>query len=205
MQKQGSLTQAQRTAISDKAMLEAASDLVLEHGTEKTTLAMIGERAGYSRGLATYRYGTKGGLFDALFKSLSHQWLDYLKAGIGDEVGIEAMCLALDAMRHFVDDHPRAGRVLQILHAGAASPSAEFSDTARGIHQRQRSDVADWVRAGQERGEIRADANPDAVAHQYVSYIIGTTHMWLMSADEFDFSTFNAEMKRQLRASLAAN
>ena len=42
------LTQAERTAISDRAMLNAAIDLVIEHGTEKTTLAMIGEKAGYS-------------------------------------------------------------------------------------------------------------------------------------------------------------
>jgi AcrR family transcriptional regulator len=48
-----SLTQAERTALSDSAMLEAAMDLVLEYGTDRTTLAMIGEKAGYSRGLAT--------------------------------------------------------------------------------------------------------------------------------------------------------
>ena len=58
------LTQAERTAISDRAMLDAAIELVLEHGTEKTTLAMIGEKAGYSRGLATYRFGSKAGLYD---------------------------------------------------------------------------------------------------------------------------------------------
>jgi len=54
-------TQAERTAISDRAMLDAAIDLILEHGTDKTTLAAIGEKAGYSRGLATYRFGSKAG------------------------------------------------------------------------------------------------------------------------------------------------
>ena len=63
-----SLTQAERTAISDRAMLDAAIELVLEFGTEKTTLAMIGERAGYSRGLATYRFGSKTGLFKAVIR-----------------------------------------------------------------------------------------------------------------------------------------
>ena len=59
-----SRTQAERTAISDKAMLDAAIELILEHGTDKTTLAAIGEKAGYSRGLATYRFGSKAGLYD---------------------------------------------------------------------------------------------------------------------------------------------
>ena len=35
---------------------------------------MICECAGYSRGLATCCYGTKGGPFGVLFKSLSHLW-----------------------------------------------------------------------------------------------------------------------------------
>ena len=57
-------TQAERSATSDKALLDAAIDLILERGIEKTTLQAIGARAGYSRGLATYRFGSKAGLFD---------------------------------------------------------------------------------------------------------------------------------------------
>ena len=115
-----SLTQAERSALSDTAMLDAAKDLVLVHGTEKTTLAMIGESAGYSRGLATYRFGSKAGLYDALCKSISRDWLEYLKRGVGDKTGIDAMCAALDAIRQFVEDRPREGRVLQILYCDSA-------------------------------------------------------------------------------------
>ena len=198
------LTQAERSAVSDKAMLVAAMDLVLAHGTDKTTLAMIGEAAGYSRGLATYRFGSKAGLYDALCKSISRNWLEYLKSGVGNKVGIEAMCAALDAIREFIEDSPREGRVLQILYCGAASPSSEFPDTSIGIHNRQRSDVVEWVKAGQANGEIRKDVDPVAVASHYVSYISGMTYLWLTSPDTFDFFTTNAEMKRQLRVSLAA-
>ena len=70
-----SLTQAERTAISDKAMIDAAIELILEHGTDKTTLQAIGEKAGYSRGLATYRFGSKAGLYDEVCKSISRDWL----------------------------------------------------------------------------------------------------------------------------------
>ena len=199
------LTQAERSALSDTAMLDAALDLVLEHGTEKATLAMIGEAAGYSRGLATYRFGSKAGLYDAMCKSISRNWLEYLTQGVGDKVGIEAMCAALDAIRKFVEDSPREGRVLQILHCSSASPGSEFPDTSIGIHKRQRSDVAEWVRLGQENGEIRADVKADDVASQYVSFISGMTYLWLTNSETFNFSATNAEMKRQLRLSLAAD
>lgn len=199
-----SLTQAERSALSDKAMLEAAIDLVLEHGTEKTTLAMIGEKAGYSRGLATYRFGSKAGLYDSLCKSISHRWVEYLKQGVGDKTGIEAMCAALDSIYEFVTTSPREGRVLQILHAAAASPGSEFRETTISIHGRQQSDVAEWVRRGQAEGVVRGDVNPESVAGQYIAYITGMTHLWLVSPESFEFKKANAEMKRQLRLSLAA-
>ena len=200
-----SLTQAERSALSDKAMLEAAMALVLEHGTDKTTLAMIGEKAGYSRGLATYRFGSKGGLYDALCKSISRHWLEYLKKGVGAKVGIEAMCAALDTIYKFEQERPQEARALQILYCGAASPNSEFRETAVTIRRRQKSDVADWVREGQAAGAVRSDVDADEVAAQYVAYISGMTYLWLMSPDTFDFSLANEVMKRHLRGSLAAS
>ena len=50
--------QAERSAQSDKKMFEAAIELINERGTAKTTLKDIGEHAGYSRGLASYRFGS---------------------------------------------------------------------------------------------------------------------------------------------------
>jgi AcrR family transcriptional regulator len=197
------LTQAERSALSDKAMLKAALALVLEHGTDKTTLAMIGQHAGYSRGLATYRFGSKDGLYDALCRSISRHWLEYLKRGVGDKVGVEAMCAALDTIYQFEQELPEEARALQILYSGAASPSAGFQETAVNIRQRQKSDVAEWIRRGQDVGEVKAEIDADEVAAQYVAYITGMTYLWLISPDSFEFSKANEVMKRQLRDSLA--
>lgn len=178
--------------------------LVLEHGPEKTTLAMIGEQAGYSRGLATYRFGSKGGLYDALCRSISRHWLEYLTRGVGDKVGIEAMCAALDTIYKFEHDSPQEARALQILYSGAASPSSEYQRTVVTIRSRQKSDVAEWIRRGQAAGEIRDDVDTGDVAAQYVAYIAGMTYLWLMSPESFDFAKSNEVMKVHLRESLAA-
>ena len=197
-----SLTQAERTAISDKAMISAAIELILEHGTDKTTLQAIGEKAGYSRGLATYRFGSKAGLYDEVCKSISRRWLGYLENDVGDTVGIEAMCTALDSFFRFVSDSPRDARVLQILYCGAASPKSEYRQTSANIHQRQQDDVAVWVRAGIEIGEIRNDADPRSIAAQYIAYISGMTYLWLISPKSVDFKKANDDMKEHLRLSL---
>ncbi len=196
-------TQAERTAISDKAMVDAAIELILERGTDKTTLAAIGKRAGYSRGLATYRFGSKAGLYDEVCKSISRHWLDYLKADVGDNIGIEAMCAALDSFFQFVSDYPREARVLQILYCAAASPKSEYRQTSVNIHQRQQDDVADWIRAGQAEGTIAGSADPKSIAAQYIAYISGMTYLWLINPQSVDFRKANDDMKAQLRISLA--
>lgn len=198
-----SLTQAERSAISDRAMLDAAIALLLEYGTEKTTLAMIGERAGYSRGLATYRFGSKAGLFDTLCKSIGRNWLEYLKRGVAGKVGIDAMCAALDTVYQWVNDAPREARVLQILHCGAASPGSEFQETSIGIHRRQQSDVVEWVEAGIRDGQVRRDVDANAIAAEYVAYTSGMSYLWLISAATFDFENANNAMKTYLRATLS--
>ena len=195
-------TQADRTAISDKAMLDAAIDLILERGTEKTTLQAIGEKAGYSRGLATYRFGSKAGLYDAVCKTISRRWLDYLKAGVGEKTGIDAMGAALDAIYRFASDSPRDMRVLQILYCGAASPRSEYRQTSVGIHQKQQDDVADWVRAGIGNGSIKADVDARSVAAQYIAYISGMTYLWLIDPDSVNFQKANEDMKVHLERSL---
>ena len=197
------LTQAERTAISDRSMLAAAIELILKFGIEKTTLAAIGEKAGYSRGLATYRFGSKAGLFDAVCNSISRRWLDYLNAGVGDRIGIEAMSAALDAFLNFITDYPRDARVLQILYCGAAGPDSEYRQTAVSIHQRQRDDVVNWVKAGQPAGTIRASADPRSVATHYIAYTSGMTYLWLINPESVDFRKVNDDMKVNLRLSLA--
>lgn len=197
-------TQAERSAISDRAMLDAAIELILSRGPDKTTLKAIGEKAGYSRGLATYRFGSKAGLFDAVCKSISRRWLGYLTDGVGEQTGIDAMCAALDAFLRFLEDSPRDARVLHILYGGAASPTSEYRETSRAIHKRQREDVADWVRAGIAKGSIRADVDPGSVAAHYIAYTSGLMYLWLIEPDAVDFAKANDDMKTHLHRSLSA-
>ena len=196
------LTQAERTAISDRAMLNAAIDLILEHGIEKTTLAGIGERAGYSRGLATYRFGSKSGLLDEVCKSVSRNWLDYLKEKVGQQTGIDAMCAALDSYFEFTSNNARDMQVLQILYGAAASPKAEFRQTSANIHQRQLDDVVAWINAGIQDGSIRSDADPKGIATQYIAYISGMTYLWLINPSSVDFENTNDAMKASLQRTL---
>lgn len=196
-------TQAERTALSDKAMLEAAVELILERGTEKTTLKAIGERAGYSRGLATYRFGSKAGLYKEVCRSVARRWISYLQNAVGHKTGIEAMCSAMDAYVRFVTESPDDVRVLHILFCEATSPLSEFRETAREAYQRQREDVEGWVRSGMAEGAVRADTDPASEAVRFVAYIAGITYLWLVTPRGIDFEKVHEDYKAQLRLALA--
>ena len=104
-----------------------------------------------------------------------------------------------------IHESPREARVLQILYCGAASPKSEYRQTSATIHQRQQDDVADWVRAGQAAGSIRASADPKSIAAQYIAYISGMTYLWLINPTSIDFRKANDDMKVHLKISLSPN
>ena len=76
-------TQAERTALSDSRMYEAAKELIAEHGTHNTTLREVGELAGYSRGLASNRFGSKEDLFAEMIDVFNKRWKAELTAHVG--------------------------------------------------------------------------------------------------------------------------
>ena len=112
---EGRMTQAERTALSDRLMFEAAIELINEHGTQKTTLKEISERAGYSRGLASYRFGSKDGLILELFKRFDDRWKDHLHGYIGNAHGLEAVRQAASALRDFLKKESGYLRAMYLL------------------------------------------------------------------------------------------
>ncbi|MEM1262593.1 MAG: TetR/AcrR family transcriptional regulator [Pseudomonadota bacterium] len=206
MTKSGSaptLTQAERSALSDRAMIEAACQLLLEKGAGGTTLAAIGEKAGYSRGLATYRFGSKAGLFKAVGKAVSRRWLAVLQTEVGEQTGVDAMCAAIDAYAKFVQASPDDARIQQILFSEAGGPESESRSLAIDTYRRQISDVVTWLSDGIAAGSVRNDIDVDAEAVQFVASIVGATHLWLLVPDHVRFDAMRRSAKQRLRNHLA--
>ncbi|MEO0347437.1 MAG: helix-turn-helix domain-containing protein [Pseudomonadota bacterium] len=198
------MTQAERAAASDRAMIDAAIELILERGTDGTTLAAIGERAGYSRGLATYRYGSKSGLFQEVSNTIQRRWVGYLKTAVEDKTAIDALCAAAGAYFKFVTDAPEDIRVLHILLYEGAAPNSDLRGLAKQAFARQITDAEAWLKDGIVTGTVREDISPRDVAAQYVAHIAGVTYMWLLNPIEIDFAAIHENYTRTLRERLAA-
>jgi AcrR family transcriptional regulator len=64
-------SQAERRAQSEQRLLDAAAQIIATEGYLAATLERVGERAGFSRGLASRKYGSKDGLIEAVIWRVS--------------------------------------------------------------------------------------------------------------------------------------
>ena len=189
--------QAQRSALSDRRMLEAAIRLVNERGTAKTTLKEIGEVAGYSRGLASYRFGSKDGLWMELFARFDDIWKSHLREYLQGKSGLEAIRLAIRAQRDFFHREPIYLRAMYILWYESLGKESGIRAKLAGHHRIYRRDVRRWIQEGQEAGEIRDSIDADCFSASYCSHMFGTIYQWVVAPDALDLDALLDNFEEQ--------
>jgi AcrR family transcriptional regulator len=193
------MTQAERTALSDSRMYDAAIKLICEMGTHKTTLREIGQRAGYSRGLASNRFGSKDALFANLIHNFNTRWADQLKQYLAGHSGLTSIFAALRLVEDFLISESDYMRAIYILWYEAISSHSEARKRLADYHRAYRRDVAGWVRRGQEERTIGDHIDPDQYAVQFCSFVFGTIYQWLVEPKSLDVRRVFADYREFTR------
>jgi AcrR family transcriptional regulator len=167
-------------------MLEAAIRLIIERGAGKTTLKEVGEYAGYSRGLAGYRFGSKDGLLNFVVRSIGEDWLQELKQVTAGKVGYEAICAATDAHFRFCVEAPDHVRAFYILWFESINPGSGGKAVIAGIHNRRKRDVIAWINTAIDQGLIDSSIDAEVAAAQFCSALVGIVYQWLIKPDAMD-------------------
>jgi len=181
--------------------MDAAIELIVKVGIHGTTLQAVGELAGYSRGLATHRFGSKAGLFGKVLQEASVDWLDRVQVAVGDRVGVDALMAATDAVEVFIRERPEEVRAMYLLWFLSIDPSAEYKSNIAIVHKAQRRDVAQWVKAGQTAGTVDPDLDPMRVAEQYAASMAGIIYQWLANS-KMPLSSMFRQLKADLKIRL---
>lgn len=169
-------TQAERVAASDRALIEAAIELIAERGYDRTTLALIGERAGYSRGLVTQRFGNKENLLREVMRQMLERWSTHNVAERVDKVGVPALQAILSAYLDMCDRSPQSIRAYYALLREADGPVPAVRAAIKKLHASERAGIAALIRAG----HVRPDVDPDAEATLFLGVMRGVTMQWLL-------------------------
>ena len=169
-------SQAERVEASERALIDAAVALIAERGYERTTLAAIGERSGYSRGLVTERFGSKEGLLWAVFDRMISVWsARAFRPRVGDRAGIEALRATIDVYLEAVRHAPHLIRAYYALLG-----EEHLRGEVVRLNREERSTISAWLRTGQANGTVRADIDADASAVAFLGVVRGVTAQWLL-------------------------
>jgi len=199
-------TQAQRSARSDRALVEAAIDLIADRGYERTTLAAIGEAAGYSRGLVTARFGSKEGLLWEVVERMLHSWgARRLRPLVGESVGADALVLTIEAYLRAVQTSPNGVRALYALLFEAMGPSPFLRPRFEELHRHLRRDIEGWLEAGKRAGRVREDVDPKNEAALFLGTLRGVTMQWLLDPVSVDIDAVLRDYARNLERDLRAD
>lgn len=173
-------TQAERSDESGRRLLDATVQVVAEQGVSAATFEAIGKCAGYSRGLATQKFGSKDGLIEALIADLHDHQDALLAAHHIDEIpGLTAILDYVDLYLGHLGDQP-ATRAYFMLLAGAVADASPLRAAFAHSHARVKARLAALVSRGQAEGDIRAEIDPEAAALMIGGMLLGLSVQWLV-------------------------
>jgi AcrR family transcriptional regulator len=197
--------QSERSALSEKLIMRAATKLIGRKGYTKTTLAEIGREAGYTAGLVSHRFGSKEGLLRRLVERIRTRFYhDQIEQALDGRSGLEALCATGDLYLNELLVREERLRVLYVLMGEALGPVPEMRSVFGDLDQGFRQMAVGWIEAGIAAGEIRADVDPRLEAAIFVGTLRGVALQWLTSPGALDLERMRSLITDQLRARLAS-
>jgi AcrR family transcriptional regulator len=198
------LSQAERTARTRRRLLEATLELVAERGYDRTSLAAIGERAGYSRGVVNHCFGSKAALLAELVAFMFERW-DHaqLRPALEGRVGVEALVATIDAVRRQAHENPVELRAFYALLFEGLGPLPELRPGFVEFHRRLRSQTASLITRGIEAGRLRPGIDADAQAGLFVGAFRGVMYLWLLDPEDVDLDALLDEQIRMIESALS--
>lgn len=197
--------QTERTERSTEALLDAAAELIAEGGLEAMTFAAIGQRAGYSRGLVTARFGSRAGLVNALVRRTWGQLSVRREAHARPEhSAIDSLMSLVVSIRQYAVEDPRNVRALFALMFEALGPDEQLRERMSQFHQGMRDDIAALVEAGRVDGSINPAADPETTAVIFVAMFRGLAYQWMLDPGSVDLAKAYDVIHQQVGGALAS-
>jgi AcrR family transcriptional regulator len=193
-----------RSRISTRLLVQAAAELIAERGYERTTLAAIGKRAGYSPGLVTLHFGSKEGLLWAVIETMmvGYWRRSEMRSSVGRAVGLEYVHRLCETLRASARRDPISQRAMFALTFEGVKPGSVFHDRIQALLRDQRRTIEVRLQRGIEAETIHPEIDPAEVAAVIMSGLRGAAFHWLLDP-KFDYDGTLAAFDRYLHLILS--
>jgi AcrR family transcriptional regulator len=193
-----SRTQEQRRTEAERRLLEAAAELIGEVGPSRVTLANVGERAGYSRGLATHHFGSKGALMQRVADIVTERFRETLTDRDRPESPTDELLRLVRTYIDVVSDLPPMNRARLVLMADAvATASPDVRPAMVAADRAFRESIARSIQRGVTAGEFPRSVHPVGLATVIVGMLRGVTFQSMID-DQVDLEASGTEIERLL-------
>src|SRR6476659_2270123 len=195
-------TQEQRRIEAERRLVRAAAELVAEIGQARVTLANVGERAGYSRGLATHHFGSKGALMQRLVEVVTGQFRDAIVEESQSDSPLDQLRRLIDFYFRVVSDLQPVNRARLVLWADAVAGASEdvrpqLISADREVHE----EIEKRIQLAVSDGDVRASVDPHGLATVIVAMLRGVALQRVLD-DEVDLVAARNEIEQLLTARL---
>lgn len=175
----------QRGVERRRAIIDAAIELFSKSGYRGTGIAAVAEQAGVTPGGVLHHFGTKEGLLQAVIQERDARMVPKLLglAAQGPKVALSKGMIR-DA-EETVNERGLAALYI-VLEAENLSPDAAAHEFFLRRSRFVRRQLAETLRDGVRRGELRSDIDPDAKAVEITAFLEGAQLVWLLDPERID-------------------
>jgi AcrR family transcriptional regulator len=179
----GRRSQAERSDQAIAALRATALEMLLEGGVAALNLSELGERAGYSRGIAHYHFGSKDALLVDLLESLTDSGrsaFEHLDAG-----GLDGLLQFINGLAELAIEDPKKSLAsVLLLNEASASDSDKLKKVAVNYNNAVR-EAFERLLGSDPKIEVPGVSTPQ-LAMLVLSGIRGLHHQWLAEREAFD-------------------
>ncbi|NHP17251.1 TetR/AcrR family transcriptional regulator [Rhodococcus sp. IC4_135] len=191
--------QTRRSRLSTRRLLQATSELIAEVGYDRTTLAEIGKRAGYSHGMVSRRFGSKSALVEALITRLSERFgHGQLPETLSHRTGIDALLAVIEEIGKDAANSTQSMRGFYALLFEGLKPIPALHGFVADLHADYISSLTQQVADGLQTGRLRDGVDPAEITELAVNALRGLAYRWMLDEDRVDFAAGLASLARQL-------
>ena len=198
----GRRTQEERRSEAERRLGQAAAKLVGEIGPARVTLANVGERAGYSRGLATHHFGSKGALMQRLVDAVTLQFRDAIFDQSQSHSAMDEGLGLVSTYFQVMSNMQPVNRARLALWADAvATGSPETRPAMLAADREFRDAITKTLERGVAAGEFPASLDPSGLATVIIAMLRGVALQSLLD-DQVDLDACRAEIEQLLTGRL---
>jgi AcrR family transcriptional regulator len=188
---------------ADSKMIAAAIELIAERGIERFTLAQVGERAGYSRGLPGHYFGSKEALLEKVAGEIIARFFSAASKSIKDATGLKVILESAGAYIDAAEADPTAYGAISVITSSALVHEG-IRKVIRTISGNFRKRLATHIRKGIENREIHAKIDPDSHATLIVGQLRGLMSQWVLEPEKVNVKKVREQLLTALQRSLSA-